>query len=179
MIISLLFISSVGRHTKEESKFLVPVRKYLNTVIPQLFDLAEDAEVSLSKPRIQIVAGYNTKATVSVAGMKLKVKVYTNPKGKCRLTSITSAERAMIGGYRFVNPSDIPEESFSNMIALVSKDYSLTDSEKTLIAVRRQIVSGTNTHYIFEDADGTLHSSTVYTNLKGDSSLTSYRKVVE
>lgn len=157
------------------------VVSFINKVMPKLFpELKSDSVIQIVKAKKQIVNGANYDLTVKAAPFVLCViRVYTDLKGNSKITAIHRqlGDNPFQGSYKWVSPSSVSTEDIQLILNLLRKDHNFEGNVKLILAARRQVVSGHNTHIIFADNNGQLHSVVSYINLKNQAKLTFYNAI--
>lgn len=125
---------------------------------------------------MQVVAGYNIIITFRLGNEEYKVKLYYPPGKMTPIVNniVSTSESSLGGGWRFHDPQEFSSEHANSVLNTLKHEQNLDVSIKHLVMARTQIVSGMNTHIVFYDDNGVLHSVTTYRRPNGLSSITQY-----
>jgi hypothetical protein len=155
------------------------VKDYVNTKLPLLFPDARGTPEIAAAER-QTAAGYNLKLLIKIPrGLSFTVTLWVNAQRRIRVTAIAAAppRKNLAGGYRWHPISSLTANDLKSLETLLAEQSSFMGKIAGVLAVRTQIVAGTNRHVIFTDEEGTLYSAVVHTNVKQKKTISTFKRV--
>jgi hypothetical protein len=154
------------------------VRAFLDSTVPKLFPNVK-GDITIQLAELQIVAGYNLKLHVTAPrGLSFSLVLHVDPSQVIKLVAIQPLDNSrMIGGYKWVDVHDFSSDDFGALLESLREQNGFTGIAKSILAVRTQVVSGLNTHVIFTDVEGVVHSMVVYRNVRQERKVTFYNAI--
>ena len=175
MIFTLLLVKShkVGgyRSCKVTDQKVQYVADYAKKAVPAFYSAfrKENFDLTIKRAKYQVVNGYNVQLTCRVKNELFTITLHCNPtknlKTVLNFRPTPTDSLPIAGGWQWSKADDFIKENEAAFTKLLASSNAAPF--KTILAVRSQVVAGTNYQVIYVDANDVLHSVTYYQPLNG------------